>query len=83
MTFNDFVFVYGIVISIFISINCSFLISDIIEDGDITLKEAFCSFLESKGNPYIEKIQGKLNMCIWGFVLTFINWILIIIALNK
>ena len=83
MIFNDFVFVYGIVISIFISINCSFLISDIIEDGDITLKEAFCSFLESKGNPYIERVQGKLNMAIWGLVLAFINWILIIIALNK
>lgn len=83
MTFIDFVFIYGIIISVFISINCAFIIDAIRNDYGLTIKETFRSFIRSKGNPYESQEQGKLNMAIWGMVLLFINWILIIIVFNK
>ena len=52
MTFIDFVFVYGIIISVFISINCAFIIDDIRNNYKLTMKEIIKSFIISKGNPY-------------------------------
>lgn len=83
MTFMDFVFIYGIIISIFISVNCAFIIDSIKNDYGLKVKEVFNSFIKSKGNPYENPEQGKLNMAIWGMILLFINWLLIIIAFNK
>ena len=83
MTFIDFVFVYGIIISIFISVNCAFIIDSIKNDYGLKIKEVFKSFIQSKGNPYEKQEQGKLNMAIWGMILLFINWVLIIIVFNK
>lgn len=83
MTFIDFVFVYGIIISVFISINCAFIIDDIKNNYGLKIKEIFKSFIKSKGNPYEKLEQGKLNMAIWGMMLLFINWLLIIIVFNK
>lgn len=83
MTFMDFVFVYGIIISVFISINCVFIIDSIKNDYGLKVKEVFKSFIRSKGNPYESQEQGKLNMAIWGMILLFINWLLIIIVFNK
>lgn len=84
MTFSDFVFVYGIIISVFISINCAFIIDDIRNNYKLTIKEIIKSFMITKGNPYFfSPDQARLNMAIWGVMLLFINWILIIVALNK
>lgn len=83
MTFMDFVFIYGIIISVFISVNCTFIIDSIKNDYRLKVKEVFNSFIKSKGNPYENPEQGKLNMAIWGMILLFINWLLIIIAFNK
>ena len=83
MTFNDFVFVYGIIISIFISINCAFIIDYTRNHYKLTMKEIIKSFIATKGNPYFSPDQARLNMAIWGVMLLFINWILIIIAFNK
>lgn len=83
MTFMDFVFIYGIIISVFISVNCAFIIDSIKNDYRLKVKEVFNSFIKSKGNPYENPEQGKLNMAIWGMILLFINWLLIIIAFNK
>lgn len=83
MTFIDFVFVYGIIISVFISVNCAFIIDDIKNIYRLTLKEVFKSFIETKGNPYVREEQGRLNMAIWGMMLLFINWLLIIVVFNK
>ena len=83
MTFMDFVFVYGIIISVFISINCAFIIDSIKNDYGLKVKEVFKSFIKSKGNLYENPEQGKLNMAIWGMMLLFINWLLIIIVFNK
>lgn len=83
MTFMDFVFIYGIIISVFISVNCAFIIDSIKNDYGLKVKEVFNSFIKSKGNPYENPEQGKLNMAIWGMILLFINWLLIIIAFNK
>ena len=83
MTFMDFVFVYGIIISVFISINCAFIIDSIKNDYGLKVKEVFKSFIKSRGNPYENQEQGKLNMAIWGMMLLFINWLLIIIVFNK
>lgn len=83
MTFIDFVFVYGIIISVFISVNCAFIIDDIKNIYRLTLKEVFKSFIKTKGNPYVREEQGRLNMAIWGMMLLFINWLLIIIVFNK
>lgn len=83
MTFMDFVFIYGIIISVFISVNCAFIIDSIKNDYRLKVKEVFNSFIKSKGNPYENPEQGKLNMAIWGMILLFINWLLIIIIFNK
>lgn len=83
MTFIDFVFIYGIIISIFISVNCAFIIDSIKNDYGLKIKEVFKSFIKSKGNPYENPKQGKLNMAIWGMILLFVNWLLIIIVFNK
>ena len=83
MTFMDFVFIYGIIISVFISVNCAFIIDSIKNDYGLKVKEVFNSFIKSKGNPYENPEQGKLNMAIWGMILLFINWLLIIIVFNK
>jgi hypothetical protein len=84
MTFIDFVFVYGIIISVFISINCAFIIDDIRNNYKLTMKEIIKSFIISKGNPYFfSPDQARLNMAIWGTILLFINWLLIIVVFNK
>lgn len=83
MTFIDFVFVYGIIISVFISINCAFIIDDIRNNYKLTMKEIIKSFIATKGNPYFSPDQARSNMAIWGMVLLFINWLLIIIVFNK
>lgn len=83
MTFMDFVFIYGIIISIFISVNCAFVIDSIKNDYGLKIKEVFNSFIKSKGNPYENPEQARLNMAIWGMILLFINWLLIIIVFNK
>ena len=84
MTFIDFVFVYGIIISVFISINCAFIIDDIRNNYKLTMKEIIKSFIISKGNPYFfSPDQARLNMAIWGTILLSINWLLIIVVFNK
>ena len=83
MAFMDFVFVYGIIISVFILINCVFIIDSIKNDYGLKVKEVFKSFIKSKGNPYENPEQGKLNIAIWGMILLFINWLLITIVFNK
>ena len=84
MTFIDFVFVYRIIISVFISINCAFIIDSIRNNYKLTMKEIIKSFIISKGNLYFfSPDQARLNMAIWGMILLFINWLLIIIVFNK
>lgn len=84
MIFMNFVFVYGIIISVFISINCAFIIDGIKNNYRLTMKEIIKSFMVTKGNPYFfSPDQARLNMAIWGMILLFINWLLIIIVFNK
>lgn len=78
--FLNMIMFYGIIISVIMFINCMYLIIEVIRQYELTYKELIISFIKSKGSIFIEnKTQGMFNIIIWGFILPFVNWVLLMV----